>query len=117
MRPAFVISFPFERFEVAPPAEGSTVEQELAAAEAHIAGHHIAGHHTAEELHTVADKRTAVAVRQRRVADSSLDPAELAAHNPAEKDSIAVDTLAPADSLDTASAQASGFRQHTAREN
>ncbi len=112
MRPAFVISFLFERFEVAPPAEGSTVEQELAAA-----GAHIAGRRTAEGRYTVED--TAVAVRQRQVADNSLGPVEhiLAAHNPAEKDSIAVDTLAPADILDMAFAQAPGFRPRTARGN
>ncbi len=102
---------------MAPPAEGGTVEQGLAAAEAHIAAHR-----TAEEQRTAVETSTAVEQQRqvaRRVADNSLGPVAhiLAEHNPAEEDSTVADIQALADILDTAFGRASDFQRRTVQEN
>jgi hypothetical protein len=122
---------PFDRL-LGRPAVGERTAEQGPVAEARIAARRTAearhivedqriveDQHTAEARHIVEERHTAVAPRLLRVADNSLDPAEHipAAENPAERDSIAVDTLAPVDSLGTASAQASGFQGRMRREN
>ncbi len=108
---------------MAPPAEGGTVEQGLAAAEAHIAAHRTAEeHHIAEVQRTAVETSTAVEQQRqvaRRVADNSLGPVAhiLAEHNPAEEDSTVADIQALADILDTAFGRASDFQRRTVQEN
>jgi hypothetical protein len=82
---------------------------------------HIAVPRTAEAQHIAEGKSTAGEVRHQpvlRVEDNSFDPEEriVEAHTPVEADTV-VDIQEPADNLDKAFAQASGFQQRSAREN